>query len=134
MPSSAGLAWSAALALASFVACKPAPSREQALAAMRRANPRLDSGLVSVRVWKDGPPWFSCNEVIAKLGSPVDAAVVRDQMAKWKPLVRASWLVLRDTSAGEVVEPGWCEAHLSAAGLSSAREWQPIVGDRFATG
>ncbi len=128
----ARLAWSA-LILAASSACRPAPSREEALAAMRRARPALDSGTVVARVWRDGPPWFSCAEVLAKLRSSADSAAVRDQVGNWHPLVKQSWLILRDTAAGTVTEPGWCEAKL-AGGAASAAHWAPFAGDPFPTG
>ena len=86
-------------------ACNPAPSRSEALEALRAAAPGIDTTTVFDRVWQDGPPWFSCAEVIAKFASPVDSAAVRDQVGNWRPLVLAGWLVLRDTASGVVSDP-----------------------------
>lgn len=86
------------------------------------------------RVWKDGPPWFSCAEVIAKFDGHADTAAVRDQVGNWRPLVVSAWVVLRDTSAGVVSEPGWCTAHLTDQGRLSARDWIQIERDSFPTG
>ena len=54
-------------------------------------SPGSDTATVFERVWRDGPPWFSCVEVIAKFTTPLDSAVVRDQVGNWKPLVLAGW-------------------------------------------
>jgi hypothetical protein len=119
-----------ALALA---ACNRGPSRSEALQALRAATPGIDTTTVFARVWQDGPPWFSCAEVIAKFTSPVDSAAVRDQVGNWKPLVLAGWLVLRDTSSGIVSDPGWCTGKLADAPARLAGGWIPIVGDSFPT-
>jgi hypothetical protein len=119
-----------ALALA---ACHPGPSRAEALEALRAASPGIDTTTVFARVWEDGPPWFSCAEVIAKFTSPVDSAAVRNQVGNWKPLVVAGWLVLRDTSKGVVSDPGWCRGKLENESLRLAGGWIPIVGDSFPT-
>jgi hypothetical protein len=119
-----------ALALA---ACNPAPSRSEALEALRAAAPAIDTTTVFERVWQDGPPWFSCAEVIAKFTTPIDSAAVRDQVGNWKPLVLAGWLVLRDTARGVVSDPGWCTGKLADAPARLAGGWIPIVGDSFPT-
>ena len=115
-------------------ACDRAPSREVTLAALRANAPGLDTTIVHVRVWQDGPPWFACSEVIAKFTSPVDAAVVRNEVGNWKPLVVSGWLVLRDSAAGVVSDPGWCTAKLAGPSAAAAVAWVPIVGDSFPTG
>ena len=118
----------------SVTACNRAPSREEALAVLRANAPGLDTTIVHVRVWQDGPPWFACSEVIAKFASPVDASVVRDQVGNWKPLVLSGWLVLRDSSASVVSDPGWCTARPAGPASAAAVAWVPIVGDSFPTG
>lgn len=118
----------------SVTGCNRAPNREEALAALRANAPGLDTTVVHVRVWQDGPPWFACSEVIAKFTSRVDASAVRDEVGNWKPLVLSGWLVLRDSSAGVVSDPGWCTAKLAGASAASAAAWIPIVGDSFPTG
>ncbi len=118
----------------SVTACNRAPSREEALAVLRANAPGLDTTMVHVRVWQDGPPWFACSEVIAKFTSPVDASAVRDEVGNWKPLVVSGWLVLRDTVAGVVSDPGWCTAKLAVPASAAALTWLPIVGDSFPTG
>jgi hypothetical protein len=110
-------------------ACNPAPSRSEALDALRAAAPEIDTTIAYVRVWQDGPPWFSCAEVIAKFTTVTDSAVVRDQVGNWKPLVLAGWLVLRDTARGPVSDPGWCTGKLTDAPARAAGGWIPIVGD-----
>ena len=116
-----------------ITACKPAPSRSEALAALRAAAPGIDTTTVFARVWQDGPPWFSCAEVIAKFTTPLDSAVVRDQVGNWKPLVLAGWLVVRDTASGVVSDPGWCTGKLTDPAARQAGGWIPIVGDTFPT-
>ena len=116
-----------------LTACHPGPSRAEALDALKAATPGIDTTTVFARVWQDGPPWFSCAEVIAKLGSPVDSAAVRDQVGNWKPLVVAGWLVLRDTSKGVVSDPGWCTGKLENVSARLMGGWIPIVGDSFPT-
>src|SRR4051794_1025477 len=103
--------------------CGQSPSRDEALAAFHAAEPGVDSGAAMVRVWSDGPPWFSCAEVIAKLKSTSDHAVVRDQVGRWRQLVMSDWLTLHDTSAGAVVEPGWCTATLRDSTKRLASGW-----------
>jgi hypothetical protein len=116
-----------------LTACNPAPSRSEALEALRAAAPGIDTTTVFARVWEDGPPWFSCAEVITKFGSPLDAASVRDAVGNWKPLVLAGWLVLRDTASGVVSDPGWCVGKLSDSTARHVGGWIPIVGDSFPT-
>jgi hypothetical protein len=119
--------------LATLAGCRGAPSRAEALEAIRVASPGVDTTTTFARVWQDGPPWFSCAEVLAKLTSRVDSAAVRDQVGNWKPLVVAGWLVLRDTSKGVVSDPGWCTGKLADAPARQAAGWIPIVGDSFPT-
>jgi hypothetical protein len=121
----------AVLSALALAACNPAPSRSEALEALRAAAPAIDTTTVFERVWQDGPPWFSCAEVIAKFSSPLDSAAVRDQVGNWKPLVLAGWLVLRDTTKGVVTDPGWCAGKLTDAPARLAGGWIPIVGDSF---
>jgi hypothetical protein len=121
------------LGAVSTTACNPAPSRSEALAALRTAAPAIDTTTVFARVWQDGPPWFSCAEVIAKFTSAVDSAAVRDQVGNWKPLVLTGWLVLRDTAKGVVSDPGWCTGKLSDPASRAAGGWIPIVADTFPT-
>jgi hypothetical protein len=123
----------ALLSVLAFTACHRGPSRSEALEALRAATPGIDTTAVFARVWQDGPPWFSCAEVIAKFTSPVDSATVRDQVGNWKPLVVAGWLVLRDTSRGVVSDPGWCTGKLADASARLVGGWIPIVGDSFPT-
>lgn len=115
-------------------ACGGAPSTSEALTALRAADPGLDSGRVTHRVWADGPPWFSCAEVLAKVRTNTDSAVIRGQLANWRSLVLAKWVTLRDTTKGIVTDPGWCRVTLrdSAARVSSG--WTPIVGPTLPTG
>jgi hypothetical protein len=120
--------------LAVFAGCRGAPSRGEALEAIRATAPGLDTTTVFRRVWQDGPPWFSCAEVIAKIGSKADARVVYDQVGDWRPLVVAGWLVLRDTARGVVSDPGWCAAKLTDENARRAGGWAPIDGDSFPTG
>lgn len=122
----------AASAVALF-ACDSAPSRPEALEALRASAPGLDTTTVFARVWQDGPPWFSCAEVIAKFASRTDSASVRDQVGNWKSLVLAGWLVLRDTSSGIVSDPGWCAGKLNDPRARLAGGWIPIVADSFPT-
>jgi hypothetical protein len=116
-----------------ITACNSAPSHSEALAALRAAAPGIDTTVAYVRVWQDGPPWFSCAEVIAKFGTAIDAPVVRDQVGNWKPLVLAGWLVLRDTTRGIVSDPGWCAGKLADEPARLAGGWIPIVGDSLPT-
>jgi len=116
-----------------LTACSPAPSRSEALDALRAAAPGIDTTTAYARVWRDGPPWFSCAEVIAKFATAADSAVVRDQVGNWKPLVLAGWLVLRDTARGVVSDPGWCTGKLADEPARLAGGWIPIVGDSMPT-
>jgi hypothetical protein len=72
--------------------------------------------------------------VIAKFDGHADTAVVRDQVGNWRPLVVSAWLVLTDTSAGIVSDPGWCAAHLTDQGQLNARGWIEVERDSFPTG
>lgn len=120
--------------LATFAGCRGAPSRAEALEAIRAASPGLDTTTAFARVWQDGPAWFSCAEVLSKIGSKADALVVYDQVGNWRPLVLSGWLVLRDTALGVVSDPGWCAGKLSDEEARRAGGWMPIVGDSFPTG
>lgn len=117
-----------------LAACHRGPSREEALAAIRTAQPALDTAVVYGRVWQDGPPWFSCAEVTAKLGTSRDSLAVRDEVGNWKTLLAAGWIALRDSSKGVVADPGWCTARLTAAGEANAARWTPVQGPEFPTG
>ena len=123
-----------AVSLLLIAGCHRAPSRDAALSALTRSPLSHDTATVFRRVWEDGPPWFSCAEVIAKFDGHADTAVVRDQVGNWRPLVLAGWLVLRDTSAGVVSDPGWCAARLTDLARLNARGWIPIERDTFPTG
>lgn len=114
--------------------CRRAPSREVARAALEASPLSNDTSTVYVRVWQDGPPWFSCAEVIVKLDGHADTAVVRNQVGNWHQLVLSGWLVLRDTSDGAVSDPGWCAAKLTAEATSRARGWIRVERDSFPTG
>lgn len=124
----------ATVAFAALTGCRAAPSRAEALEALRAARPGVDTATAFARVWEDGPPWFSCAEVLAKIASKVDAPVVADQVGNWRPLVVAGWLVLRDTAHGRVSEPGWCRAKLTDENARRAGGWVPIAVDSFPTG
>jgi hypothetical protein len=124
----------ASAVLVVLAGCRGAPSRHEALEALRAARPGLDTVTVFARVWEDGPPWFSCAEVISKIGSRADARVVYDQVGNWRPLVVAGWLVLRDTARGVVVDPGWCAGKLANEGARRSGGWVPVAGDSFPTG
>ncbi len=115
-------------------ACGWAPSREEALVALRRASPGLDGSPVIVRIWADGPPWFSCAEVLAKINSDADHAVVRDAVGRWRSLVLAEYVTLRDTAAGVVTDPGWCVASLRDTSARAAARWRPVRGDTLPNG
>lgn len=115
-------------------ACQRAPSREAALTALSRSPLTHDTATVFRRVWEDGPPWFSCAEVIAKFDGHADKAAVHDQVGNWRPLVVAGWLVLRDTSAGVVSEPGWCAAQMTDLARLNSRGWIAIERGTFPTG
>ena len=118
-------------AAAVATACNSAPSRAEALEALRASSPGMDTVVVMARVWQDGPPWFSCAEVIAKFTTPLDSASVRDQVGNWKPLVVSGWLVLRDTASGVVSDPGWCTGKLADPPARRGGGWIPILGDSF---
>jgi hypothetical protein len=125
----------ACLAATILAACDHStPSRSEALDALRSAAPTLDGAPVSIRVWQDGPPWFSCAEVLAKLGSPTDADAVHDEVGNWRPLIASGWLVVRDSSYGAVVDPGWCVAQIANDSAKRVQGWIPFVGDSFPTG
>ena len=117
-----------------LTACNRGPSREEALAAIRAVRPSMDSVPVAEVVWRDGPPWFSCAEVIAKLRSGADSTAVRRQVGNWHDLVRAGWLVVRDTAIGAVADPGWCAAQLTPQGARQAQRWEAIGVAGFPTG
>lgn len=115
-------------------ACARAPSETEARDAVRAANPSLDGAIASRHVWEDGPPWFSCAEILAKVGTSKDSVVIQGQLANWRPLVVSGWIVLRDTAQGVVSEPGWCTAKLTATGVAGATAWRPDTGPPFPTG
>jgi len=115
-------------------ACNRTPDRKEALRILRTANPALDSATTFATVWKDGPPWFSCAEVIAKFRASADSAVVRKRVGNWRALVLADWVTLRDTVAGRVVEPGWCAATLRDSTARLAGGWSPLLGDSVPSG
>ncbi len=121
-------------ALALTLACNRAPSPAEAREVLRAANPAMDTMPIVTRVWADGPPWFSCKEVIAKFKSPADSAVVRDQLGVWRELLLADWVTLRDTTAGRVVDPGWCTATLLDEPRRTAGGWRAVRGDTMPTG
>ncbi|MDB4882692.1 MAG: hypothetical protein JWL95_1458 [Gemmatimonadetes bacterium] len=116
------------------VACSAAPSDEQALAAIRAARPASDTTTVVAKVWQDGPPWFSCAEVLSKLRSPVDSAVVRDPLANWRGLLLSEWGVVHDSAQGGVTEPGWCVVKLLPDSIRTRVGWAPFDGPPFPTG
>jgi hypothetical protein len=113
--------------------CHAGPSRREAAVALRKGLADADSTAV-VRVWADGPPWFSCSEVTSKLRSAADHAVIRDAMLPWRTLVLADWIRLRDTSAGSVVEPGWCVASLRDSVARGLKGWRAVAGDTTPVG
>jgi hypothetical protein len=115
-------------------ACNRTPDREEALRILRSSNPALDSATAIATVWKDGPAWFSCAEVIAKFRASADSAAVRNRVGNWRALVLADWVTLRDTTAGHVVEPGWCAATLRDSTTRRSGGWTPITGDSVASG
>jgi hypothetical protein len=123
-----------ATALLAMAACRRAPSRQAALEALERSPLSHDTSTIYRRVWQDGPPWFSCAEVIAKFDGHADSAVVRDQVGNWRPLIVSGWVVVRDTAAGAVSDPGWCVAHLTEHGQQGARDWIEVERDSFPTG
>jgi hypothetical protein len=101
---------------------------------LRLAAPGLDSASITRRVWADGPPWFSCAEVIAKVRTNTDSAAVRGQLANWRPLVLAKWVTLRDTTKGPVTDPGWCRATLRDSAVRISNGWMPITGSALPSG
>jgi hypothetical protein len=117
-----------------LVACNRAPSRAETLAALRASNPALDTIVVNGRVWQDGPPWFSCAEVISKFDGRADTATVEDQVGNWKSLVVSGVVVLRDSAKGPVADPGWCVAKLTDEGARRAATWAPGTSGAFPTG
>jgi len=123
-----------ALSLLLALACNRTPNRAEALRILRTGNPALDSAVTVTTVWKDGPSWFSCGEVLAKLRASADSAAVRKRVGNWRPLVLSEWITLRDTAAGRVVEPGWCAATLRDSVVRLARGWTPILGDSVPSG
>ena len=123
-----------AASVLTLAACRGAPSRRAAQRALERSPLSHDTTTIYRRVWKDGPPWFSCAEVIAKFDGHADTAAVRDQVGNWRPLVVSAWVILRDTSAGVVSDPGWCAAHLTDQGKLNAHGWIEVERDSFPTG
>jgi hypothetical protein len=117
-----------------LTACGRAPSSAEAARLLRTAEPNIDSGNVVVRVWADGPPWFSCAEVLAKIRSNADSAVIRRPLTNWRSLVIANWVTLRDTTKGPVTDPGWCRASLRDAPSRAASGWTAVAGDSMPTG
>ncbi len=113
-------------------ACRAAPNRREAAAAVQSLWTSTDSTAI-VRVWADGPPWFSCREVTAKLGSTKDRYVIQ-ALKPWRSLVVADWIRLRDTSAGPVVEPGWCVGTLRDSATLMNNGWQPVTGGMLPSG
>lgn len=125
---------SSILPLLLILACNRGPSPAEARDVLRAAYPALDTTTVVERVWADGPPWFSCAEVIAKFRSNADSGLVRIPLGNWRALLLADWIKLRDTTAGRVVDPGWCAAALLQEPARLARGWQPVTGDTLVTG
>jgi hypothetical protein len=123
-----------AAAVALVTSCSRGPSRDEALAAIRAAQPAIEQTDVIGRVWQDGPPWFSCAEVIAKFTTNADSAAVRDAVGNWKPLVVAGWIVLRDSASGPVADPGWCTANPTPSGAQAIAAWPAAPGPTFPTG
>ena len=115
-------------------ACRRAPNPSEALTILRTAAPALDSGSVIKRVWADGPPWFSCAEVLAKVRTNTDSAVIRGQLANWRPLVMAKWVTLRDTAKGPVTDPGWCRVTLLDSAVRLSNGWKPVTGAQLPSG
>ena len=115
-------------------ACRHTPNSSEALTLLRTAAPALDSGSVTTRVWADGPPWFSCAEVLAKVRTNTDSAVIRGQLANWRPLVLAKWVTLRDTSKGPITDPGWCRATLRDSAIRATNGWKLVTGTPLPTG
>ena len=123
-----------ALTILAVTACNRSPSSVEAQAILRAANPALDTTTAVRTVWADGPPWFSCAEVIAKFRAAADSAVVRTQVGNWRSLVLANWVTLRDTTAAPVAEPGWCAATLRDTTARTAGGWTPLLGDSLPSG
>ena len=122
------------LAVLFGAACGRPPTRGEALDILRTAKPSLDTATAVTTVWQDGPPWFSCAEVIAKFRARSDAAAVSEQIGNWRSLVLADWMILRDTVALNVVEPGWCAASLKDSTARIATGWQRMDGDSLPSG
>jgi hypothetical protein len=120
--------------VALLAGCNRGPSRAEALEAIRGATPALDTSLVFGRVWQDGPPWFSCAEVLAKVGTTRDSAAVRGPVGNWKWLILAGWVVLHDSTQGPVADPGWCTLKLTEEGTRRAAAWTAAAGPLFPTG
>jgi hypothetical protein len=114
--------------------CNRAPSKAETLAALRASNPALDTIVVNGRVWQDGPPWFSCAEVISKFDGRADRATVRDEVGNWKSLVVSGLAVLRDSAKGTVADPGWCTVKLTDEGARRAATWAAGTAGPFPTG
>ena len=87
-----------------------------------------------MRVWADGPPWFSCAEVLSKVRTHADSAIIRRPLANWRPLVLSNWVTLRDTAKGPVTDPGWCRVTLRDPGSRAAGGWSPVEGDLLPSG
>ena len=117
-----------------LAACGRAPTSTEALTLLRTSQPALDSGAETRRVWADGPPWFSCAEVLAKVKTNVDSAVIRRPLANWRSLVLAKWVTLRDTSKAPVSDPGWCRVALHDSATRIADGWRPVRGPLLPTG
>lgn len=116
----------------SLAACNRAPSRDVALQAIRAAQAPLETKTVLDTVWRDGPPWFSCAEVLSKLGGRADTAFVRNQVGNWRYLLVAEWIRLRDTLAAPVADPGWCTASMRDS--TPRAGWSRISGDSLPSG
>ena len=101
---------------------------------LRTKEPALDSATVIERIWADGPPWYSCKEVVVKLRSGADRAVVRNQVGNWRALALAKWITIGDTSAGNVTDPGWCHATLHDEPARIGEGWHSVLGDTLPTG
>ena len=112
-----------------IAACRRAPNRDESLQAIRAVMPDVESTTVMRRVWADGPPWFSCAEVIAKFRSRDDSRFVRNQVGNWRALLLANWVALRDSAARDVVEPGWCVAYLRDEPARLRDGWVRVHGD-----
>jgi hypothetical protein len=117
----------------SSIGCSRGPSRAEALAALRSSNPTYETTPVYDRVWQDGPPWFSCAEILAKMNGSADHEVVRGAVGNWRSLIVAGWIVLRDSTKGPVADPGWCTVKLTDAGARQAAGWPQVLGPLFPT-